>query len=114
MLRTSDDPGLAAPLVEELLRFEPPVQMLPQRTAPADIDIAGTTIPKGASLYLMVAAGNPDPQRFPDPDRFLPDRPHNEHLGFGHGIHSCFGAPSPAWRPNWPWPPWPTASTTPA
>ncbi|MFH8555857.1 cytochrome P450 [Streptomyces celluloflavus] len=91
--RLRDEPGLAAPLVEELLRFEPPVQMLPQRTALADIDIAGTTIPKGASLYLMVAAGNRDPQRFPDPDRFLPDRPDNEHLGFGHGIHSCFGAP---------------------
>jgi cytochrome P450 len=91
--RLREDPDLAVPIVEELLRFEPPVQMLPQRTTLADIDIAGTTIPKGASLYLMLAAGSRDPQRFVDPDRFMPDRPDNEHLGFGHGLHSCFGAP---------------------
>ncbi|QHC23907.1 cytochrome P450 [Streptomyces sp. GS7] len=87
------EPGLAVPLVEELLRFEPPVQMLPQRTTLADIDIAGTIIPKGASLYLMVASGSRDPKRFADPDRFVPDRPDNQHLGFGHGLHNCFGAP---------------------
>ncbi|KJK59187.1 cytochrome P450 [Saccharothrix sp. ST-888] len=91
--RLRDDPGLAVPLVEELLRFEPPVQLLPQRNALADIDIAGTTIPKGASVYLVLASGNRDPQRFLDPDRFIPDRPDNQHLGFGSGIHNCFGAP---------------------
>ncbi|SHM50103.1 Cytochrome P450 [Streptomyces yunnanensis] len=41
----------------------------------------------------MVASGSQDPQRFTDPDRFVPDRPDNEHLGFGHGLHSRFGAP---------------------
>ncbi|MCQ4044078.1 cytochrome P450 [Streptantibioticus rubrisoli] len=91
--RLRSDPGLAVPLVEELLRFEPPVQMLPQRTTLADIDIAGTIIPKGAPLYLMVASGSRDPQRFTDPDRFIPDRTDNQHLGFGHGLHNCFGAP---------------------
>ncbi|GGU70912.1 putative cytochrome P450 [Streptomyces albospinus] len=91
--RLRTEPGLAVPLVEELLRFEPPVQMLPQRTTLADIDIDGTIIPKGASLYLMVASGSRDPQRFTDPDRFIPDRPDNQHLGFGHGLHNCFGAP---------------------
>ncbi|MFB7668621.1 cytochrome P450 [Kitasatospora sp. NPDC056138] len=91
--RLRDDPGLAMPLVEELLRFEPPVQLLPQRSTLADIDIAGTTIPKGASLWLVLASGNRDPQRFLDPDRFIPDRPDNQHLGLGSGIHNCFGAP---------------------
>ncbi|MCE4943628.1 MULTISPECIES: cytochrome P450 [Streptomyces] len=91
--RLRTDPALAVPLVEELLRFEPPVQMLPQRTTLAEIEVAGTVIPKGASVYLMVASGNRDPQRFTDPDRFVPDRPDNQHLGFGHGLHSCFGAP---------------------
>ncbi|MFG2225105.1 cytochrome P450 [Streptomyces sp. NPDC048644] len=91
--RLRDNPGLAVPLVEELLRFEPPVQLLPQRTTLADIDIAGTLIPKGASLWLLLASGNRDPQRFHDPDRFIPERPDNQHLGFGSGIHNCFGAP---------------------
>ncbi|MEU8824573.1 cytochrome P450 [Streptomyces sp. NPDC048636] len=88
-----DHPHLAVPLVEELLRFEPPVQLLPQRTPLADIDIAGVTIPKGASVWLVLASGNRDPQRFMEPDRFDPRRKDNQHLGFGSGIHSCFGAP---------------------
>ncbi|SCF69780.1 cytochrome P450 [Streptomyces sp. Ncost-T10-10d] len=91
--RLRGDPGLALPIVEELLRFEPPVQLLPQRTTLADIDICDVTIPKGASVWLVLASGNRDPQRFPDPDRFDPDRKDNQHLGFGSGIHNCFGAP---------------------
>ncbi|GHE43734.1 cytochrome P450 [Streptosporangium violaceochromogenes] len=91
--RLRDEPGLAVPLVEELLRYEPPVQLLPQRTAVADIDIAGTTIPRGAPIWLVVASGSRDPRRFADPDRFLPERPDNQHLGFGGGVHYCFGAP---------------------
>ncbi|MDK0520956.1 cytochrome P450 [Streptomyces sp. ML-6] len=90
-LRT--DPALAAPLVEEILRFEPPVQLLPQRTTLADIDIGGLTIPRGAAVWLVLASGNRDPKRFADPDRFDPDRRDNQHLGFGSGIHNCFGAP---------------------
>ncbi|WP_283134901.1 cytochrome P450 [Rhizohabitans arisaemae] len=91
--RLRDDPDLAVPLVEELLRFEPPVQLLPQRTCLADIDVAGTVIPKGAPIWLVLGAGNRDPRRFQDPDRFDPDRRDNEHLGFGSGVHYCFGAP---------------------
>jgi cytochrome P450 len=91
--RLRDDPGLAVPLVEELLRYEPPVQLLPQRTTLTDIEVGGTIIPKGASLWLLLASGNRDPQRFPDPDRFIPNRTDNQHLGLGSGIHSCFGAP---------------------
>jgi cytochrome P450 len=79
-------------LVEELLRYEPPVHML-TRVALADIDVGGTTIPAGSPITLMLAAGDRDPNRFPDPDRFDPDRSDNEHLGFGGGIHYCFGAP---------------------
>ncbi|MEV4333685.1 cytochrome P450 [Streptomyces sp. NPDC049597] len=91
--RLRTDPRLAVPIVEELLRFEPPVQLVPQRTTVADIEINGTTIPKGASLWLVLAAGNRDPQRFENPDRFDPDRKDIQHLGLGSGIHSCFGAP---------------------
>jgi cytochrome P450 len=91
--RLRHEPGLAIPLVEELLRYEPPVQFLTGRSALADIDIAGTTIPQGSPLTLVLAAGNRDPGRFPDPDRFDPDRTDNVHLGFGSGIHYCYGAP---------------------
>ncbi|MGX1668446.1 cytochrome P450 [Streptomyces sp. NPDC055400] len=91
--RLRADPRLAVPIVEELLRFEPPVQLVPQRTTLADIEVRGVTIPKGASLWLVLASGNRDPQRFEDPDRFDPDRGDIQHLGLGSGIHSCFGAP---------------------
>jgi cytochrome P450 len=93
LARLRHEPELTTGLVEELLRYEPPVQMLSSRTALDDIDIAGTTIPKGAPLTLVLAAANRDPNRFPDPDRFDPDRADNAHLGFGGGIHYCFGAP---------------------
>ncbi|MGW1725768.1 cytochrome P450 [Streptomyces sp. NPDC002306] len=91
--RLREDATLAVPIVEELLRFEPPVQLLPQRTTLADIEVRGVTIPKGSSLWLVLAAGNRDPERFDHPDRFDPDRGDIQHLGFGSGIHSCFGAP---------------------
>jgi cytochrome P450 len=91
--RLNDEPGLVITLVEELLRYEPPVQMRTNRTTVADIKIAGTTIPKGSPLALMLAAGNRDPGRFADPDRFDPARTDNAHLGFFGGIHYCFGAP---------------------
>ncbi|MFE4578754.1 cytochrome P450 [Streptomyces chartreusis] len=91
--RLRTEPRLAVPLVEELLRFEPPVQLVPQRTTLADIEVRGVTIPKGAALWLVLASGNRDPKRFTDPDRFDPDRPDIQHLGLGSGIHSCFGAP---------------------
>ncbi|MGW3631503.1 cytochrome P450 [Streptomyces sp. NPDC005122] len=91
--RLREDPKLAVPVVEELLRFEPPVQLLPQRSTLADIEVRGVTIPKGSSLWLVLAAGNRDPDRFENPDRFDPDREDIQHLGFGSGIHSCFGAP---------------------
>jgi cytochrome P450 len=91
--RLRNDPGLAIPMVEELLRYEPPVHFVPFRTALDDIDIAGATIPAGASLTLVLASGNRDPAHVAHPDLFIPERRNNQHLGFGGGIHLCFGAP---------------------
>ncbi|MEV5986606.1 cytochrome P450 [Streptomyces sp. NPDC052051] len=91
--RLREDPDLVVRIVEELLRYEPPVQLVPQRTCVADIEVRGVTIPKGSRIWLVLAAGNRDPERFKDPDRFDPDREDIQHLGFGSGIHSCFGAP---------------------
>ncbi|MGD1225345.1 cytochrome P450, partial [Streptomyces krungchingensis] len=91
--RLRDDPDLVVPLVEELLRYEPPVHIIPWRAAYSDITVADTVIPKGAQIMLMLASGSRDPDRFHDPDRFDPDRRDNQHLGFGSGIHLCFGGP---------------------
>jgi cytochrome P450 len=91
--RVRAEPEFVIRLVEELLRYQPPVQLLPNRTAADDIEIAGTTIPAGSAVTLVLAAGNRDPAQFDDPDGFDPDRPELQHLGFGGGIHYCFGSP---------------------
>ncbi|WP_214105488.1 cytochrome P450 [Acrocarpospora catenulata] len=90
--RLRREPGLLPGAVEELLRYEPPVH-LRQRTPLANIEVAGTTVPKGVPLILVLAAGNRDPKRFHDPERFDPARTDNQHLGFGSGVHHCYGAP---------------------
>ncbi|MFE7132812.1 cytochrome P450 [Streptomyces sp. NPDC057638] len=92
LTRLREEPTLMPTAVEELLRFEPPVQFLPQRTPLTDIEVAGVTVPKGAPLTLVLASANRDPLRFPDADRFDPLRRDIQHLGFGGGIHICFGA----------------------
>jgi cytochrome P450 len=97
LARLRRDPDMVTRTVEEVLRYEPPVHYI-SRTTLADINIAGVTIPKGADVMLLLASGNRDPARFPDPDRFDPDRTDNEHFGFGRGIHYCVGAPLAAWR----------------
>ncbi|MEW1654290.1 cytochrome P450 [Streptomyces sp. NPDC093707] len=91
--RLRDEPDLIVPLVEELLRYEPPVHIIPWRAAYSDITVADTVIPKGSQIMLMLASGSRDPNHFHDPDRFDPDRRDNRHLGFGSGIHLCFGGP---------------------
>lgn len=90
--RLRQDPLRAPRLIEELLRYEPPVQFRTRRTLSA-IDIAGVTIPEGADLVLLLASGNRDGAVFPDPDRFDPDRAGLRHLGFGGSLHYCVGAP---------------------
>ncbi|GHO93467.1 cytochrome P450 [Reticulibacter mediterranei] len=91
--RLRNEPNLIPATVEEVLRYEPPVQLISQRATLDEISVAGTTIPKGVLVTLALAAGNRDPAQFADPDRFDPERRDNEHLGFGSGIHICFGAP---------------------
>ncbi|MGW0992159.1 cytochrome P450 [Streptomyces sp. NPDC002523] len=91
--RLRDEPDLVVPLVEELLRYEPPVHIVPWRAAYSEITVGDTVIPKGSRIMLMLASGSRDPDRFHDPDRFDPDRRDNQHLGFGSGIHLCFGGP---------------------
>ncbi|GAN46990.1 MULTISPECIES: cytochrome P450 [Methylobacterium] len=86
------DPERAPRVIEEMLRYEPPVHFRTRKALGA-IAVAGTTIPPGSSVVLLFAAGNRDPARFEQPDRFDPDRTDNQHFGFGGGLHYCVGAP---------------------
>ena len=90
--RLQNDPTLVRTAVEEVLRYDPPVQFT-ARVALDDIDIDGATIGKGDQAIVLVAAANRDPEQFPDPEIFDVGRPDNRHLSFGLGAHFCLGAP---------------------
>jgi cytochrome P450 len=85
-------PEIVASAVEELLRFESPVQHT-ARIAPADMQLGGKTIQKGSRVVAGLAAANRDPNRFSNPDRLDLLRSDNRHLAFGWAAHFCFGAP---------------------
>jgi cytochrome P450 len=87
------DPDLIPDAVEELLRYDGPIERATVRFAAEDLELAGVRIPKGSFVHLSVAASARDPKIFPDPDRFDITRPDNRHMGFGHGPHTCLGAP---------------------
>jgi pimeloyl-[acyl-carrier protein] synthase len=87
-----DHPEIVNSAVEELLRYESPVQHT-ARIAPAEMQLGGRTIAKGSRVVAVLAAANRDPNRFPDPDRLNLTRTDNRHLAFGWAAHFCFGAP---------------------
>jgi cytochrome P450 len=87
-----DDPSLGRTAVEEVLRFDPPVQFT-GRIALEDMDIGGHTVAKGQQTMVLLASANRDQDIFTDPDRFDITRQENRHLAFGHGVHYCLGAP---------------------
>jgi cytochrome P450 len=85
------DPALVPAAIEEVLRYDAPVQVL-FRTATQDVEIAGTRIPKAAYVAPLLGSANRDERRFPDPDRFDVTRHSQGHLAFGFGAHFCLGA----------------------
>jgi cytochrome P450 len=79
-------------VLDEALRVDAPIQMLPRRTV-VDVELGGTVIPAGEVLYLVYASANHDGERFEDPEQFCPARPNvRQHLAFGQGAHFCPGS----------------------
>jgi cytochrome P450 len=87
-----NDPARASAVIEETLRYDPPVQLM-GRIAGEDMTIGGVTVPKGDVMLLLLAAAHHDPEVTSRPDEFDPDRETIRHLAFGHGAHFCLGAP---------------------
>ena len=85
------DPSLVAGAVEELMRFESPVPMIP-RYVQEGINLGGVELPAGAGVIAVTASGNRDERYFDDPDRFdITRKPSTASLGFGYGPHLCIG-----------------------
>jgi pimeloyl-[acyl-carrier protein] synthase len=90
--RLQADPALTPSAVEELLRYDSPVQRT-ARIPSVDVEIDGHTIRQGTMVVAAIGAANRDPAHFVDPDRLDIGRPDNRHVSFGFGIHFCLGAP---------------------
>jgi len=89
--RLRADPSGWDRVIEEVLRFESPVQRV-SRVSTTPLEVDGSRIPAGHRVVMVLAAANRDPRVFAQPDIFDPDRHPNPHLGFGYGIHLCSGA----------------------
>ena len=91
--RLRQEPALVPRAIDELLRYDTPLQMF-ERWVLEDVEIAGVAVPKGAELGLLFGSANRDPAVFPEPDRLDLARPGAaQHLSFGAGVHYCLGAP---------------------
>ncbi|MGR8010126.1 cytochrome P450 family protein [Streptomyces hypolithicus] len=90
---SAGDTGLLATGVEELLRYDGPVELATWRYATEPLTLGGQDIAAGDPVLVVLAAADRDPDRFDDPDTLDLSRRDNPHLGYGHGIHYCLGAP---------------------
>ncbi|MFD7664947.1 cytochrome P450 [Streptomyces sp. NPDC059788] len=87
------DATLIPRAIEEMLRYESPIERVPTLVTREPVTYSGVRIDPGEVIYACVASANRDPERFADPDRFDPHRRDiGHHLGFGQGIHYCLGA----------------------
>jgi cytochrome P450 len=92
VLRSAELPSTLSSTVDELIRFDAPLQLF-ERTAVERVDVAGYVVEPGQKIAALLGAAARDPLVFADPDRFDVGRTPNPHLGFGAGIHYCVGAP---------------------
>ncbi len=90
MMRLRADPSLMKTAIEEMLRYESPLQVGNRRTT-TEVTVHGETLPPGTFLHVGIASANHDERAFEDPDTFDIARAPNRHLGFGNGIHTCAG-----------------------
>lgn len=90
--RLRSQPDLLPSAIEEVLRYRSPVQWMPRATR-RDVELNGTVIPAGKLVLPIIGSANRDPKQFQNAQRFDIAREPNLHLAFGHGIHSCLGAP---------------------
>lgn len=84
------DPSLIPGIVNEAVRLGSPIRGF-TRYAAQDFDLDGTVIPKGGRALILFASANRDPDKYPDPDRFDVTRNPRDHVGWGHGSHTCVG-----------------------
>ncbi|WP_405706368.1 cytochrome P450 [Streptomyces xanthophaeus] len=87
------DLGLLEGAIEEMLRYDGPVETCTERLALEDVEMGGVVIPKGSVVLITMADADRDPARFAEPDRFDIRRDARGHMAFGHGLHHCLGAP---------------------
>jgi cytochrome P450 len=92
MQKLREQPDLIASAVEEMMRYDNPVQ-ISYRSAATDVEMGGKLIRKGQLVNSILGAGNRDPEHYSEPDRFEITRDEGRHLGLGLGIHFCLGAP---------------------
>jgi cytochrome P450 len=90
--RLRDDPALLPTAIEELMRFDSPLQLF-ERTATEDVEIGGITVERGQKIAALLGSANHDPAVFADPETLDVGRTDNPHISFGAGIHFCIGAP---------------------
>ncbi len=92
LARMRDDPSVTSSGIEELLRYDSPVQMT-ARTTLEPVEVAGVEIPANARVASLLASSNRDPAHFDRADELVLDRASAPHVSFGGGIHFCLGAP---------------------
>jgi len=92
MQKLRDNPTLVTSVVEEIMRYDNPVQIV-YRSAIEEVEMEGKRIGQGQLVNMVLGAANRDPAQFSEPDRFDVTRNESRHIGFGLGIHFCLGAP---------------------
>src|SRR5262249_55118637 len=92
LARLRSAPELLPSAIEEVLRYRSPLQWMPRATR-REVELHGRVIPAGSLVLPMIGSANRDPKQFRDAERFDITRDPNPHIAFGHGIHSCLGAP---------------------
>jgi len=90
LARLRADPGLVPSAVEEMLRYDGPIQ-LNNRRLTAPLELSAGTLPEGTLITIGIGAANRDPAQFPEPEKFDVGRKPNRHVAFGHGDHVCVG-----------------------